>query len=252
MISTKETKRERTQNRWLLLFYDTIVLLCIWLAVFVWAPAGAPGFTWLQGLGNLAVAAIIYFVFRMVFRVYRQIWRAATILTFTREMAAGLAAGAVYLAFSLLTGFAGSRITSPLAFLFAYMTGSLLMRIVYYYLYRLAKQDGGFFDVLKRIFVVLTLVDIEAPESDGSVLHVVLEPNRSQPDPINHIQRVVDQFAIRGTVQNITQIKKGYINQTYHIETISENGHVHDYTLQRINTNVFPDVDALMEAIKAV
>ena len=30
------------------------------------------------------------------------------------------------------------------------------------------------------------------------------------------------------------------------VETLSESGNVHQYILQRINTNVFPDVDALM------
>lgn len=64
--------------------------------------------------------------------------------------------------------------------------------------------------------------------------------------PINEIQNIAEKFEIRGNVTNIVQIKKGYINQTYKIETLSERGHVHQYILQRINTNVFPDVDALM------
>ena len=50
----------------------------------------------------------------------------------------------------------------------------------------------------------------------------------------------------------ITQINKGYINRTYRVETLSDAGHVHKYTMQRINTNVFPDVDALMENFKLV
>ncbi len=51
-----------------------------------------------------------------------------------------------------------------------------------------------------------------------------------------------EQFVIRGKVSAITQIHKGYINQTYLIET-SEQVH---YTLQRINENVFPSMDDLM------
>lgn len=49
---------------------------------------------------------------------------------------------------------------------------------------------------------------------------------------------------------SIAQINKGYINQTYRIQTLSDAGHVHKYTLQRINTNVFPDVEGLMENFK--
>ena len=73
-----------------------------------------------------------------------------------------------------------------------------------------------------------------------------LESEKSVSAPINEIQRIVDKFLIRGNVISITQIKKGYINRTYRVETLSDAGHVHKYTLQRINTNVFSNVDAVM------
>ncbi len=60
------------------------------------------------------------------------------------------------------------------------------------------------------------------------------------------LQRVAEQFIIHGNVTSIVKIKKGYINATYKVETLSEHNHVHQYILQRINTHVFPDVDALM------
>ena len=62
----------------------------------------------------------------------------------------------------------------------------------------------------------------------------------------NMPRNVVEHFSIQGKVVNIERIKKGYINSTYKVETLSENNHIHKYILQRINTNVFPDVDALM------
>ena len=250
MNFAKDNKQERSRNRWLLLFYDSIVMLLIWLSVFVWMHTGPAAFTSQQGFINFFLAYAAFFAFRMVFRVYRQIWRLASTLSFTREMAAGLSAGTVYVLLSLLTTFPGGKFGTLVAFVFTYITCSILLRILYHALYRLTRMKGGFFDVLKRIFVVMTLVDIDAPAADGSVLHVVLEPMQTIGDPINQIQRVAEQFAIRGTVQKITQIKRGYINQTYHIETLSENNHAHHYTLQRINTNVFPDVDALMENFK--
>lgn len=63
---------------------------------------------------------------------------------------------------------------------------------------------------------------------------------------MDHLKYVAEQFLIQGIVTGINQIKKGYINNTYKVETVSENNNVHQYILQRINTNVFPDVDALM------
>ena len=65
--------------------------------------------------------------------------------------------------------------------------------------------------------------------------------------PVNDALRVARQFMVHGDIVNIKQLNAGYINQTYRVDTISAAGHQHFYTLQRINTNVFSDVDALME-----
>lgn len=62
----------------------------------------------------------------------------------------------------------------------------------------------------------------------------------------NELIEIANKFFIQGDVTSITRINRGYINATYKLETLSKNNHVHKYLLQRINTNVFPDVDALM------
>ncbi len=61
---------------------------------------------------------------------------------------------------------------------------------------------------------------------------------------------IAERFSIRGNITGIEHINKGYINSTYKVETLSENNHVHQYILQKINTNVFPDVEALMSNFK--
>ncbi len=63
---------------------------------------------------------------------------------------------------------------------------------------------------------------------------------------MNQLKNIARQFEIQGEITEIEHIKKGYINSTYKVETVSNNNNVHQYILQRINTNVFPDVDALM------
>lgn len=63
---------------------------------------------------------------------------------------------------------------------------------------------------------------------------------------VNDALRVARQFMVHGDIVNIKQLNAGYINQTYRVDTVSAAGHQHFYTLQRINTNVFSDVDALM------
>ncbi len=64
------------------------------------------------------------------------------------------------------------------------------------------------------------------------------------------LQNVAEQFSIQGDVISVNQINKGYINRTYRVDTLSKNNHIHQYILQRINTNVFPDIDALMSNFK--
>ena len=69
---------------------------------------------------------------------------------------------------------------------------------------------------------------------------------------LNDLRQIVEQFHVQGHVINIEEINKGYINCTYKVETLSDHEHVHQYILQRINTNVFPDVDALMSNFQLV
>ncbi len=61
---------------------------------------------------------------------------------------------------------------------------------------------------------------------------------------------IIEKFAVQGSVKAIEQIKKGYINQTYKVVAVDNCGEEYKYILQRINTNVFPDVDALMDNFK--
>ena len=60
------------------------------------------------------------------------------------------------------------------------------------------------------------------------------------------LRNVAEQFVLHGNITDIVRIKKGYINCTYKVETLSENNHVHKYLLQRINTSVFPDFNELI------
>lgn len=60
-------------------------------------------------------------------------------------------------------------------------------------------------------------------------------------------QLIAQRFNIQGEVIQICQIKKGYINQTYRVKTQDDKSEFHYYTLQQINTSVFPNVEALMK-----
>lgn len=240
---------ERESNRWLVMVYDSIVYFFCWLVVFVSQISIGKPIAAGTRIFYLVLGYALIFGFRFVFRVYKQIWRYGTMHAFVREFAAGLLGGVLFV---LLGRFAGSQIkgvgvpfTSLVAFAAVYIVGSILIRILYSYLYVYARKETKSGRALRKILGIAAFVDFES-EEPGAVMHLVLEPARQALEPINVQQKIAKQFAIVGKIIAITQIKKGYINQTYKVQTLSEAGHVHNYTLQRINTDVFPDVDALM------
>ena len=61
---------------------------------------------------------------------------------------------------------------------------------------------------------------------------------------------IVDQFAISGVVSEIKPLGEGLINDTLLVKTAQTEAP--NYVLQRVNTNVFPDVEMLMNNIRAV
>ncbi|MDE5688946.1 MAG: aminoglycoside phosphotransferase family protein [Paramuribaculum sp.] len=63
------------------------------------------------------------------------------------------------------------------------------------------------------------------------------------------LRTVVKHFDIKGTVDAIKPLGNGLINDTYIVKT---EGEAPDYVLQRINHNIFTDVDTLMTNIQAV
>ncbi len=63
---------------------------------------------------------------------------------------------------------------------------------------------------------------------------------------IETLKSIFNSFITAGEPISFEQIKKGYINNTYKVVTATSSGETYKYVLQRINTNVFPDTDALM------
>lgn len=66
----------------------------------------------------------------------------------------------------------------------------------------------------------------------------------------NQLKAIVDRFTFSGTVNEIKPLGAGLINDTYLVKTAEADEP--DYVLQRVNHNVFPDVDMVMRNIEAV
>ncbi len=66
----------------------------------------------------------------------------------------------------------------------------------------------------------------------------------------NQLKAIVGKFAVEGTIEQIKPLGEGLINDTYKV--ITAEPAAPDYVLQRVNDNVFPDVDMVMRNIGAV
>ena len=64
-----------------------------------------------------------------------------------------------------------------------------------------------------------------------------------------NLDNILSQFLIEGKVESVKPLGNGLINDTFRVVT---EGDAPDYVLQRINNNIFPDVDLLQHNIEAV
>ncbi len=244
---------ERKSIRWLLVTYDSIVFFLCWLVFFVLHPSMKQMPPVSTSVVYLLVGYVSFFGMRFLLKCYKQIWRYGAIRTFSKELLAEVLGASLLIVFSVVTIKVYEVIRIPfvtaVSFAAVYIVLSMVIRVLYCQLYRVAEQNGAGSKLIKKLMKVFAFVDFESKEA-GATLRLVLEPEVPARSPINELQNIVEQFAIRGEATAITQINKGYINRTYRVETLSDTGHVHKYTLQRINTNVFPDVDALMDNFK--
>ena len=244
---------ERSNIRWLMVVYDTILYLVCWLAIFMLHPSVSEMLPFTTTGLYLVVGYVLFFGFRMALKCYKQIWRYGSLRAFSREVTAGVLGAGILVALGVFLGkqfhMAAVPLTSLISFAAVYFVVSVAVRVLYSHLYRFAEKNTALSRVVRFVIERLAFVDFDS-DMPGATLHLVLEPEKPAASPINEVQNIAEKFAIRGDVTRITQINKGYINRTYKVETLSDTGHVHKYTLQRINTNVFPDVDALMENFK--
>ncbi len=236
--------------RWMMVFYDSLFYLACWCVSFILYPLNGEVFSKATIYLYLLVGYIFFFGCRLLFECYRCILRYGKMHVFSRELLADTIGSFFLILFDVLAGrfikTAEIPLVSLVLFAGMYTVVSMFVRFVYCYLYRFAKMDTPFSYVLQKLLSIFALVDFSS-KVHGATLHPPILNVKTINAPINELQHIVEQFEIRGDITEIEQINKGYINRTYKVLTLSEAGHVHKYLLQRINTNVFPDVEALMK-----
>ncbi len=247
---TEDLLSRRSGIRFMMLVYDTVFYLLCYAVLFLLYPSFEGPVSGTAGLLYLLLGFVLFLVFRMAFSCYRCIFRYGRTYAFSRELLASTLAAIVLVFLALVLSFLLEAVKIPVVFVISfaamYVVVSIMARFVYYYLYRYATTaEDGLSRVIRKLLDVFAFVDFES-KKPGATRSIAPKEEKDVSDPINELQKIVDHFVINGQVKTIKQINKGYVNRTYKIETISEAGHIHKYILQRINTNVFPDVPALM------
>jgi len=234
----------------MMVFYDSLFYLACWFVSFVLYPLNGEVFSKATIYLYLFAGYLFFFGCRLFLKCYRCILRYGKMHVFSRELLADTIGSFLLILFDVFLGKVIKTAEIPLVslVLFAglYTVVSLFIRFVYCYLYRFAKADSMFSPALRKLLSAFALVDFASKEP-GATVHPAMLGAKTINAPINELQHIVEQFEIQGDIIEIEQINKGYINRTYKVFTLSEAGHVHKYLLQRINTNVFPDVEALMK-----
>jgi len=244
---------ERDKIRWLMVIYDSLFYILCWIVVFTMRSSMQMRPPVSAEMLHFTAGYVLIFGIRMALRIYKKIWRYGYIHALSRELLASVLGSCLLMVLNVAMKRWFTLVHLPfiqvMSFSALYVIVSMVIRVLYAYLYQFAKSNTKLAKWIRQVLATIAFVDFDSDEP-GAVLHLALTPEKTTATPINELQRIVDQFAIRGDVTSITQINKGYINRTFRVETLSETGHVHKYTLQRINTNVFPDVDALMDNFK--
>ena len=243
----------REKPRLLALLYDVIGFIGIFaILFFVYYPSAfeqQPGLSVIAA--HFAASFVPIFFIRIFFRNYNRVLRYGNPGIYAQQLRSDLIGGAIYIGICFLlpegSAFRIPIIVSALLVL-ATLVVSLLARLMYHYLYQAGGKDTPVGHIIGSLLRFFEWVDARS-QQEADVLTVdewLGKIASAQAGPINEIQRVARQFQIVGEITDIKQINKGYINRTYRVRTLSVHGNVHSYTLQRINTNVFPDADALM------
>ncbi len=128
--------------RWLLFIYDVLLYTLVY-AFFIFFSSIS--FAEWQIYVHFGIYLALIFIFRMLWRVYRQIWRYGGIQSYLRLIFADLTAMAAYIIIDIcLMKFYYLMIPRAIMIFATYLLGCLVYRMMYRYIYKCVKRDSKF------------------------------------------------------------------------------------------------------------
>ena len=159
IVKNQGTHSKLPGIKWLLCFYDFIVYAASVLAIFVLRGfiAENPKHFLLQ----FGIGFVCLLLFRLIFKVYQQIWRYGSMQAYARLFAADLFGGGLYALIQIPLGDPppaglGILFVDLLAVICLNLMGCTFMRMAYLYIYRYGSNPGKFNAALRWIMRVFT------------------------------------------------------------------------------------------------
>ena len=157
----------RSRHSWLLMFYDTLVLLAVCFVMLLLAPSASERL----GMTEIAVQTAMVWgsllLCRMLGSIYQYIWRYGGTTLYVRLILTDVAGGALYY---LVQRFLAPRSIMFLRALSLVAVDLLLiiaMRLIYQYLYEYSSQQSGTANFLRRLTARVTGLKIEPVNAEG-------------------------------------------------------------------------------------
>ncbi len=242
---------KRINNRRLVIVYDSLLYVgCFALVLALGHSLNLPALL-ISLLGYVLFIGIGWF-----FDVYKMVLRAGTVHVFARLILSDTIAtvSLALINYIVQVFWSGREVPFPVLISSAgvFIVSSIAIRVAYCYIYRFALGKSPMANRIRRFLEIFAVVSFDSNVSAKNV-RFMWESQQNVPICINELQWIADKFAIHGKICAITSMDSGYINRTYRVETQTpENGHIHKYTLQKINTNVFRQPDVLMRNYQLV
>ena len=164
-------KLEKTQHgysiRWLLVFYDLVVFSAVsFLLFFVYK--GIEDLSTAERIIQSAAAFVIIFVCRIVFSVYRLVWRYGGIQSYIRMIISDFCAFVVYILIRQVIPAQKISALSTISLFCMDLLGAMVMRMIYRYAYKFGNKSTAEGKFLRGLLYVFSGNSVNADSTIGT------------------------------------------------------------------------------------
>ena len=170
MNSSKQKKLMLRPNiKWGLVFYDVLIYAFVCYLMLVKHPSTEVIFSTPIIFQQAVLGAGCVFLMRLVFDVYRQIWRYGSMPAYMRLLAADACGGILYVIANYTLPIGGTEFIRQLSIVCLNLLGAIAIRMVYHWLYDHANRNPQNNTIDRTLLKIFGKIEIQ-PESEESLI----------------------------------------------------------------------------------